>query len=1119
MIHIGVLSPVTGGFYFGEVLAGVVRAVSAAGGRVTLVQTLDAGRAAESFASAQKVRPPAGWKGLDGFIAIAWAVTEDSLRQLHDAGKPVVLISNDVQLDVATVVVENESCVRDAVDHLVGHGHERILFVGNLGQTDMHERYLAYEAAVAAHGLPAQHVAAVDHIEAGGSSAAPEVLAAMREGASAAVCATDRVALGLMEAVRAAGARVPEDLAVIGFDDVEAGWTSEPALATVNQEFAAQGEFAARLLLDELSGQPAEHRRHTVPATFLPRESCGCRSGAGNASATVTAAREATRIVDAVLDALDLARFAGRGVVTLADADLPALRAAVSAATRGIAGHRAAPESRRGLVHAAHERLVAREAELAAAGIDARAVLREVTAELVDSLLEQQTAEVMRRIDRLTQSLSQQYDVGLGMLGAIERDPAELAWLDLVPASAGCVGLWRGDPADGVLEIRGVYGPPGALDHLRGTTCHVEDFPPLAVTELAEAAADEVAYVVPVRGATGDHGLLCVVGPIDTEFGSGRATYNHWAALLGTALRERGLLESVRRSEERYAVAAEAANDGLWEYDLATRTLYLSDRCRTLLGGIAVSADTWTEIIHPDDRLRVAEAMGGTSAPGGGAVETEFRVAPAGSVARWLLLRAIGVGGPDGRPARIIGSLSDVDQRKKLEEQLRQAALYDAVTGLPNRRLFLERLSWAIEQSHRREDAQFAVVFLDLDGFKLVNDSLGHLMGDELLKAVGDRLRADLRSVDTAARFGGDEFAVLLFGLRPEAVLAVVERIQDRIAAPVALGDHEVAVTASVGIASSSTGYDSAEDVLRDADIAMYHAKESERGTASVFDPVMHSRATGRLQAQTELRTALVEEQFVVHYQPVVSLDGGDLTQLEALVRWEHPTRGILLPADFLPVMGETGTIVVLGQWIIDTVCAQIARWREEYDGPLTVSVNLSHREFWSDQLLLTVTQALSRHHVPPRCLVLEITESVIMSDPDAARQIMADLHASGIRMHIDDFGTGQSSLHALRAFPVDALKIDQSFVQQLDEDAQTTALVQIIVAMGRTLGLDVVAEGVETAAQAEHLRTMGCATAQGWLYAAALPGDEALALLGHPLPPRSHDGAPHAGDPSSLSR
>ena len=1111
MIHIGVISPVTGGFYFGEVLAGVARVVAAAGGRVTLVQTLEAGRAAEQFSSAADVLTPAGWASLDGFVAISWAATERYLRTLHATGKHLVLVSNDVQLDVDTVVVDNASGVRRAVEHLIEHGHQRIVFVGNLGQTDMVERYDAYRSTLAEHGLPHRHVTAVDHVEVGGQSAGADVLAAMADGFTAAICATDRVALGVMAALREAGKDVPEDLAVIGFDDVEAGWTADPPLSTVSQDFSAQGAFAAELLLDELSGVSTGRRRHTVPTSLVVRESCGCRrSGTGQGTLVGqergAGAREAAQVLTEVLDHLDLDRHAGRGHLGLADVDVDALDDVITTAVDRLAVRREPPESRRAFIETFVRLAARRTRELAQQGFEVGEVIQHCTITVSEGLMAAHMGQALRRIDHLTEALSQQYDVGLALLGELDSEPAELGWLSLVPASAGCLGLWEGPPSDGLLRIQGVYDPTGTIAHLRGQLCRFEEFPPRALTEIdlgdEGSGSPEVAYVVPVRGPTGDHGMLCVVGPLDDEFGSGRATHNHWAALLGAALRERRLLETVRRSEERYAAAAAAANDGLWEFDFASGELYLSDRCQDLLGGGTTDATNWLERVHPDDRLRLQETTTAAATEPGTAVEIEFRVAPPGTVARWLSLRALVLADARGQGRRIVGSLSDIDGRKRLEEQLRQAALYDTLTGLPNRRLFLERLSWAVERSHRRDDAGFAVVFLDLDGFKLINDSLGHLMGDELLETIGDRLREVLRAVDTAARFGGDEFALLLDGLQPESVLAIVERIQERIAAPVLLGDHEVAVTASVGIALSQTGYDSAEDVLRDADIAMYHAKEAERGTASVFDPIMHLRATGRLRAQSELRTAMAEEQFVVHYQPVVALDGTGLAQMEALVRWQHPDRGILLPAEFLPVMAETGTIVVLGQWLIDTVCRQIAQWQHQYDRPVTVAVNLSHREFWSSQLLATVTEAIARHGIAADNLILEITESVIMSDPDAARQIMADLHAEGIRMHIDDFGTGQSSLHALRAFPVDALKIDQSFIHQIDVDHQTTELVRIIVGMGHTLGLEVVAEGVETTAQADRLRAMGCATAQGWLFAAALPGDEAGRMLGRTLSP-----------------
>jgi diguanylate cyclase (GGDEF)-like protein len=653
-----------------------------------------------------------------------------------------------------------------------------------------------------------------------------------------------------------------------------------------------------------------------------------------------------------------------------------------------------------------------------------------------------------------------------------------------------------------------VHDPAGAVRGRIPGTVRVEEFPPRAVVEQADPSRQQACFVIPVRGAGGDHGFLALVGPVDSSPGSGRATYNHWAALLGVALKQQSLLEEVRRSEERYSLAAAATEDGLWDWDVERGSCFFSERAAAMLAagpaGGAGPADgappelaTWTRAVHPDDRPRLVAALRGALADSR-PFEVEHRIRTDDGTYRWVVCRGLPVDGSRRRaPRRVVGSLVDIHAHKELEEQLRRGALHDSLTGLPNRPHFLERLTTALDDLAGNGGPGFTVVFLDLDGFKLVNDSLGHLMGDELLTVIADRLVHDLRPVDTAARFGGDEFAVLLRGLSHEAVLRVVGRIQQRVAEPVLLRGQEVCVTASVGIAPSVTGYTDPEDVLRDADIAMYHAKGSERGTTSVFEPAMHARATGRLQAQSELRTALLEGQFEVHYQPLVSLDGAALTQFEALVRWRHPQRGVVLPGEFLPVMIESGTVVALGHWVIDSVCRQVAEWAAAGRGPVEVSVNVSHAEFWSDRLLGAVTDALDKHGVAAHSLVLEITESVIMSDPDAARTIMRNLQQAGVRLHIDDFGTGHSSLHALRAFPVDALKIDQSFVQQLGIDAQTTELVRIIVAMGQVLGIHVVAEGVETTLQADTLRDMGCGTAQGWLYARAVPGAEAAELLG----------------------
>ncbi len=1134
MTHIGVLAPVAGGFYFGDVLLGVLEEVAGAGGRVTLIQTRDAGETGDELAPPSRMGDPIGHTHIDGFITITESGIAPMVEPLLAAAKPVVLVSNDLGT-TPSVMTDNRTGVRSAVAHLIGHGHTNIGFVGNTGQADMRERHDAYRDAMEEHGLrvdPRFVVPTVDHVESGGAQAATVVRAAMPE-LTAVVVATDRVALGLMQALTADGVTLPDDLAIVGFDDIPDGWHSTPPLSTVNQRVRGQGALAARLLMGELAGEPAPRRRHRTPSTFIPRRSCGCAGGAGAMPAGARGAEsagvvtpegvaEGRAMVEALAahltDLTDLTPSAPTGAEPAAGppvdllADRDALDRVIESTLTRLFPTAPAPETVERFTHTVTAGCLEWSSTLERSGSPGADVVAYVMARTTVQLVQLEVNAENTRAQRLTRSLDEQYNVGMALLAQADTDPRDLSWLRNLSVRMACLGLWEGDPGESRLLLTEPYDPGGRLTAPVGTHVPVEDFPPRAIIDQVDATADEVIFVVPVRGAFGDHGLLCLVGVVDSLLNTGRAMFNHWAALLGAALKQWNLGVDVRRNEERYALVTAATEDGLWDWDLEAQACYYSERLQTMLGidedrlvapgprnpgrTSAPELHPWTVAIHPEDHPALVAAMTEATVhlvP----FEVEHRIRWPDGEYRWALCRALPVGEPGGRARRIVGSLADIHPRKELEEQLRQGALYDAVTGLPNRRLFLERLTWAVDQHQREDGVTFAVVFLDLDGFKLVNDSLGHLMGDELLRVIGDRLRDGLRAVDTAARFGGDEFAVLLYGLQDDAVLTIVERIQEKIALPVQLAGQEVSVTASIGVASSGTNYTDAEDVLRDADIAMYNAKETERGTASVFDPAMHTRATGRLQAQTELRRALLENQFTVHYQPMVRLDGSPLAEFEALVRWEHPDRGILLPGEFLPVMAETGTIVTLGQWIVDAVCRQIAEWRTAYDGSATVSVNLSHREFWSEQLLSTVTAALDRHGIPAECLVLEITESVIMADPRAAQEIMVALRDLGVRLHIDDFGTGQSSLNALRALPVDALKLDQSFVQALGVDRQTTELVRIIVEMGKAFGMDVVAEGVETVEQAVHLRGMGCETVQGWLYARALPGSEAMGLLG----------------------
>ena len=447
----------------------------------------------------------------------------------------------------------------------------------------------------------------------------------------------------------------------------------------------------------------------------------------------------------------------------------------------------------------------------------------------------------------------------------------------------------------------------------------------------------------------------------------------------------------------------------------------------------------------------------------------------------------------------VVGIIIDITDRKRAEDQLTHNAFHDALTGLPNRALFVDRLSRLMKHAARHPDYMFGVAFLDLDRFKVVNDSLGHIVGDELLVSLGQRLQGCLRQGDTVARLGGDEFALLLDDVKDvNDATRVAERILADLALPFLLGNHEVYTSASIGIALSSSGYARAEDILRDADTAMYRAKLEGRSRYEVFDRNMHDHAVETLQMETDLRRALERDEFTLHYQPIIALEGGAVAGFEALIRWNHPKRGVVMPADFIPLAEENGLIVPIGWWVIEQACSQIMRWNEQYAGasPLTVSVNLSARQFLQPDLLDQLDRIFARTCMDATRLKLEITEGVVIRNEENVAAALSALRDRGIQLCIDDFGTGYSSLSYLHSFPIDTLKIDRSFVGQIGLTGSNEGLVETIVALSRNLGMDAVAEGVETEAQLEFLRRIGPQFAQGYLFSAALLPAEIEALM-----------------------
>ncbi len=465
----------------------------------------------------------------------------------------------------------------------------------------------------------------------------------------------------------------------------------------------------------------------------------------------------------------------------------------------------------------------------------------------------------------------------------------------------------------------------------------------------------------------------------------------------------------------------------------------------------------------------------------------------------WALLSISLVRAPGKERSHLIFQAQDITERKRAEEQLLHDALHDGLTGLPNRALFMDHLRHAVERARRSKEYSFAVLFLDLDRFKVVNDSLGHLAGDELLVAIARRLEGCARSIDTVARLGGDEFTVLLEDLKePGEAVQLVERIQRAISAPFKLGAQEVFTTASIGIAPGETGYERAEDILRDADTAMYRAKSLGKARHEIFDRGMHAHALNLLHIETDLRRAVERGEMRLHYQPIVSLGTQRIIGFEALVRWQHSRRGLVSPMDFIPVAEETGLIVPIGQWVLTEACRQMSEWQHQDPArrPLFVSVNLSAKQFTQPDLLGQIKRALRETGLDPRSLRLEITESVVMENVETVTDALRQLRALGVELSIDDFGTGYSSLSYLHRLPVDTLKVDRSFVSQMSQNDENREIVRTIVTLARSLGLKVVAEGIETSEQMAQLLALECDGGQGYLFSRAVEAGAAGELL-----------------------
>jgi diguanylate cyclase (GGDEF)-like protein/PAS domain S-box-containing protein len=544
-----------------------------------------------------------------------------------------------------------------------------------------------------------------------------------------------------------------------------------------------------------------------------------------------------------------------------------------------------------------------------------------------------------------------------------------------------------------------------------------------------------------------------------------------------------------RRAEKAFEIGFEQATIGAAIGDLDGNPIRVNPALCSLLGRPAdlLVGRRWGEYSHPDD-VALGPAVMARLATGHDTYEDERRYLRPDGAVMWALCHVTLARDEAGKPQYFFSQYQDITERKHMEQELAHQALHDALTGLPNRALLTDRLIQGLAGSRRR-GSHLGVLFLDIDHFKVVNDSLGHSLGDELLQQASKRLLGAIRSGDTVARFGGDEFVVVCDDVCPVEIERMAERVLESLGQPFQIGSHEMNVTASIGIVVSDIGA-TPESLLAESDAAMYRAKERGRGRIELFDEALRAKVEGRLATASALHRAVDRQEFLVYYQPVVDLSTGAMVSVEALLRWQHPERGLLNPTDFVPLAEETGLIVPIGAWVLEAACQDLVRW-QTVKPSMSMAVNLSVRQMLAPDLAGVVADVLQRTGVCPGDLCLEMTESLLMEDVDYCGMILAGLKALGVRLAIDDFGTGYSSLSYLKRFPFDAVKVDRVFVDGLGTDPHDSALVAAILAMADALGLEVTAEGVETHEQLVHLKALRCQRAQGFYLARPMPAHD----------------------------
>lgn len=984
---IGLLTPFLGGNYLGEIMNSIQSAALQGGASLIAIRT-----------AGKRFDCPIALDYVDGWIILNNAATDSYIQQLSNQwGKPIIGVAKDLDtLNVhgQTVICDNEGGIMDAVRHLYEHGHRSIGLVGHFMLDDMKHRFDGYLKGLEACGLSyePEYVIDPEDLSLDGGRRAAEQIAEAGLPFRAAIACTDMMAIGMIKRFEELGLRVPEDIAIIGFDNTIAARYQRPGLSSIDQNIARKGKIAVDQLLRQINdgATSVSASIHKIDCTLIPRGTCGCAMPSD-------------------------------------------------------------PEAAR--------------------------------KELLEGYAEDKK--------RVTQ-LGVHYEFNKFILNYNIKQLKSLSWVLAPHFQWCCLGQWNFDAANGEnMTLSELYHFQRDEQRLDAGSLPAESFPPLPLIESIQREDEsKMIYIIPYRTEESNWSALAAGTSLaDTvERLDDYMSVVHYLDLIGSTLDKQALLDEVREQGMQYRQIAEqleivsrTTNDGIWDWDLVTNEVAWNQRFYDLLQ--LAEALTLDHFVHWEDEAYYKKALN-DHFNGHIPFSVDVRLRKQSGEYVWTAISGEALRDSEGVAIRMVGSVRDITERKQSEERMRFLAYHDTLTGLTNRRRFYEEVSSAAAHL----DQPFALIVLDLDHFKKINDSFGHQMGDKLLQLVADGLKGLVRKGDHIARFGGDEFVVLYRFQQISEIETFANGLSTYLSKLMFDEGVNLTISASAGVSLFPRDGADTDSLFKKADIAMYKVKQNGKNHFEIFSEQMIEQRMWRLNLESELKQAVLGNEFVLHYQPQIDMATGQLYGFEALLRWQSPTLGFVSPMTFVPLAEETGLIVPIGEWVLREACSQSAKWLAAGHRPLKISVNISGRQLKQAEFIEVVKSIVSETNMDPDYLCFEITESTVIDDLDYTISLLKELEECGIQIAMDDFGTGYSSLSVLKKLPLNILKIDKSFIQEVTCEHQDIDIVKAIISISNSLNLRIVAEGVEHAEQYRLLKELGCHYMQGYYISEPLP-------------------------------